>query len=295
MADQPLVYIVVLNSNGYEDTIECLESLQQVSYRNYRVVVVDNGSTDESEPVIKGRYPDHLFIQTGKNMGYAAGNNAGIRCALVHQADYICILNNDTTVDGDFLGPMVNGMEQDRTIGIVGPKVCEYYDKNTIQATGSKANLFWGKFCQLNGGKPKDEINGAFEVDYVAGACLLVRSGLISKIGLIPEEYFLFFEETEWCLKAHRIGYKVMCQCQSVIYHKGSKSTEKVTGLKEYYMCRNQIIFEKRNANKVQWATFYLYKLYRMALSLAKGRVTGGLNQDMVKGFKDGIGYRKSI
>ncbi|MBU1355262.1 MAG: glycosyltransferase family 2 protein [Candidatus Edwardsbacteria bacterium] len=294
MADQPLVYIVVLNYNGYQDTLECLESLEKLSYGNFRVVVADNCSTDASESLIRAGYPGHSFIQTGKNLGYAGGNNAGIRLALEHQADYVCLLNNDTTITPEFLEPLVNWMEQDKITGIVGPKVCDYYDKNIIQATGSRANLFFGKFYQLNGGKNKDEIKGVFEVDYVAGSCLLVRSELISKIGFIPEEYFLFFEETEWCLKFKRAGYKVMCLCESVIYHKGSKSTEKVDGIQEYYMCRNSIIFEKRNANKVQWTIFYLYKLYRMALSLAKGRITGNLNQNMLKGFRDGIGYRKS-
>jgi GT2 family glycosyltransferase len=129
------------------------------------------------------------------------------------------------------------------------------------------------------------------EVDYVAGACLLIRSELIKKIGLIPEEYFLFFEETEWCLKARRAGQKVVCVCDSLIYHKGSKSTEKVGGLQEYYMTRNQIIFEKRNAGRSQWAVFCLQRMYRMALSLAKGWVKGGMSRDALKGFQDGMKY----
>ncbi len=291
MADRPLIYIIVLNYNGCKDTLECLESLGRVSYDNFRVTVVDNCSTDGSEALIRAGHPEHDFIQTGKNLGYAGGNNLGIRRALEQKADYVCILNNDTTVEPGFLEPLVAQMELDPATGIAGPKVCDYYDRNTIQATGSRANLFLGKFYQLNGGKNRDDVQGVFEVDYVAGACLLIRSDLIKKIGLIPEEYFLFFEETEWCLKARRAGQKVVCVCESLIYHKGSKSTEKVGGIQEYYMTRNQIIFEKRNAGRLQWAVFYLHRMYRMALSLAKGWVKGWMSRDMLKGFKDGIKY----
>jgi hypothetical protein len=292
MADQPLVYIIVLNYNGYQDTLECLESLEKLNYGNFQVVVVDNCSTDASESMIRAGYPGHSFLQTGKNLGYAGGNNAGIRLALEHQADYICILNNDTTVDKDFIEPMIRGMEQDRKVGIAGPKVCDYYDKNTIQATGSKANLFLGNFWQLNQGKPKDQVRGVLEVDYVAGACLLIRSSLIEEIGLIPEEYFLFFEETEWCHKAKRVARRVVCVCDSLIYHKGSKTIGKISGTQEYYMTRNQIIFEKRNATGVQWAVFYLHRWYRMALSHLKGWAKGGMNRDMLRGFQDGMRYR---
>jgi len=293
MADQPLVYIIVLNYNGCRDTLECLESLERVSYVSFRVVVVDNCSTDESDLEIRAKYPGHKFIQTGKNLGYAGGNNLGIRLALENKADYVCLLNNDTTVTPDFLEPLVNWMEQDKTTGIAGPKVCDYYKQDIIQATGSKANLFLGKFYQLNRGKKKDGVQGVLEVDYVAGACLLIRSELISKIGLVSEEYFLFFEETEWCLKAKRAGQKVVCVCESVIFHKGSKSTEKVSGIQEYYMTRNQIIFEKRNAGRGQLAAFYLHRMCRMALSLAKGIFTGRFNRDMLKGFRDGMRYRR--
>lgn len=293
MADRPLVYIIVLNYNGYQDTLECLESLGRVTYGNFRVAVVDNCSTDGSEKEIRANYPGHTFIQTGRNLGYAGGNNAGIRLALEGRADYVCLLNNDTTVTPDFLEPLVNLLEQDRTAGIAGPMVCDYYDQDVIQATGSRADLYLGKFYQLNQGKKKDEVRGVLEVDYVAGACLLIRSGLIQEIGMVPEEYFLFFEETEWCLKARRAGQKVVCVCESLIHHKGSKSTEKVRGIQEYYMTRNQIIFEKRNADRLQWTAFLLYRWCWMFLSLAKGIFAGGINRDMLRGFRDGMRYRR--
>jgi GT2 family glycosyltransferase len=292
MADRPLVYIVVLNYNGLEDTLACLASLKRASYPNFRVAVVDNCSSDGSEAAIRSRHPELELIQTGKNLGYAGGNNAGIRRALEQKADYVCLLNNDTEVDPDFLGPLVEWMERDRDTGIAGPKVCDFRDRNIIQATGSKANLFLGKFWQINQGKPRDQVRGVLEVDYVAGACLLIRRSLIEEIGPVPEEYFLFFEETEWCLKARRAGRKVVCVCDSLIYHQGSKTIGKISGTQEYYMTRNQIIFEKRNATPAQWAVFWLHRRYRMALSRLKGRAKGGMNPDMLRGFRDGMRYR---
>lgn len=291
MAERPLVWIIVLNYKGLQDTLECLASLASVTYPNFKVAVVDNCSADGSEQAIRAAYPGHLVLQTGQNLGYAGGNNAGIRLALEHKVEYVCLLNNDTTVTPEFLDPLVNWLEQDEISGIAGPMVCDHYHQGTIQATGSRANLWLGKFYQINPGRKRDEVRGVIEADYVAGACLLIRSELIKKIGLIPEEYFLFFEETEWCLKAKRAGQKVVCVCQSLIFHKGSKSIQKVSGTQEYYMTRNQIIFEKRNATWFQLQVFLLYRKYRMALSLTKGFFKGVASRDMLAGFKEGMKY----
>lgn len=293
MNGRPPVYVVVLNYNGAEDTVECLESLRRADDSCFRVVVVDNCSTDGSADLLRRGYPEHLFIQTGANLGYAGGYNAGIRCALDRGADHVCILNNDTTVSPGFLGPMLRAMDADPAAGIIGPMVCEHRDPDIVQAAGSAANLYLGRFRQLHSGERRDEVRGLFEADYVGGACLLVRAGLVRKIGAIPEHYFLFFEETEWCLAARRAGYKVLCDCDSVIYHKGSRSTRRVAGAIAYYMTRNQIIFERRNATALQWSTFLVYRTFQFALSMAKGLITGRIDRDMVRGFRDGLAYRR--
>jgi GT2 family glycosyltransferase len=294
MADRPLVYCIVLNFNGALDTIECLESLRRITYGNCRTIIVDNGSSDGSAAEITGTFPDLPLILTGKNLGYAAGNNIGMRRALEQGAAYICILNNDTVVDPGFLEPLIDRMEQDRAIGIAGPKVCEYRDHAVIQATGSRANLFLGTFPQLNKGANRDAVHGLIAADYVGGACMLASRGTIAAIGMMPEHYFLFFEETEWCHTAKLHHFDVVCVCDSVVYHKGAQATGKIHGIQDYYMTRNQIIFEKRNATGPQLAVFLAYRTLQVAGSLAKRLITGNPNRDMFKGFWDGIKYRRT-
>jgi len=127
----PLVFIIVLNWNGKDDTLECLGSLQQLDYPNFETVVVDNGSTDGSEDVIRSAFPSVNFIQTGRNLGYAGGNNVGIKHALSHGADYVWLLNNDTTVDPNALTALVETAQADPKIAVVGSKIF-YYDQPDV-------------------------------------------------------------------------------------------------------------------------------------------------------------------
>ena len=124
------VTIILLNWNGKEDTIECLESLKHITYPNYEILLVDNGSTDGSVECFRERYPGMEIIENGENLGFAEGNNVGIRRAMDEGADYVLLLNNDTVVDPEFLGELVKVGESDPKIGIVGPKICYYNNKS---------------------------------------------------------------------------------------------------------------------------------------------------------------------
>jgi GT2 family glycosyltransferase len=292
MPVQPLAYVVVLNYNGLLDTIACLESLARVTYRRHRLVIVDNGSSDGSGNALARRYPWHDFIQNERNLGFAGGYNVGIKLGLEQGADYVCILNNDTAVSSGFLEPLVGALEKDGSIGIAGPVVCEHDRPDIVQTAGAKANLYLGKFYGLHAGEHRSEIGGITDVDYISGACMLFRCSLAMDIGYIPEDYFLFFEETEWCLKARKSGFRVVCVGDSVIWHKGSSSTKNVPGAIAYFMARNQIIFEKKNASRLQWATFVVTRIIVFCLGLVRRWASGTLNRDMIKGVRDGLAYR---
>ena len=173
-----------------------------------------------------------------------------------------------------FLEPLVARWSRSRT-GIAGPKVCDYYDQHH-PGHRIKGQSVPGKLLPAQRGKDQDHVQGVFEVDYVAGACLLISSALIKKIGLIPEEYFLFFEETEWCLKARRAGQKVVCVCESLIYHKGSKSIEKVSGIQEDHMTRTRSSLRRGTPPGPNGRGVYLHRWYRMALSLPRAGSKAG-------------------
>lgn len=259
MGDNPLVYLIVLNFNGHKDTIECVNSLKNISYKNYKIIIVDNNSTDDSEEILKEKFSEYIFIQTGKNLGYAGGNNYGINYALKHNADYICILNNDTIVSENYLSELVSYMENNINCGMIGPAILESNSEDIIQSTGGVVNLLKGDVLPINNGKALNQVDSIINCDYVGGACILVRCEVIKKIGLIPEAYFLFFEETEWCYHAKNIGYSIICLTKSHVFHKGSISINTVLGLSEYLMERNRIVFVKRNADILTKFGFYIF------------------------------------
>ncbi len=288
---KPLVYIIILNYNDYNDTVECINSLKNISYSNINIILIDNHSTDNSGTKLKKLYPEYHFIQTNKNLGYAGGNNLGIKHAMENFADYICIMNNDVVVEKDFLEPIIHIMEGNPVIGIAGPKICEYNNKTVIQSTGSKINLISGKVPPINAGRKSFEFTDTLDVDYIGGACIIIKKDIIQKTGLIPEEYFLFFEETEWCLKARQQKIKVVCVCKSCVYHKGSNTIKKYKGIQAYYMMKNNFVFEKRNATILQLTIFILYKILRYSLTFTKGILMGTLDKDLFHGFIDGLRF----
>ena len=264
----PSVYIIILNYNNPADTIACVEEAKKINYENYKIVIVDNYSTDDSEALIKDKFPHYTFIQTGANLGYAGGNNIGMKFAKDEGADYICVLNNDVITHPDFLQMLLKYLEANPDVGVVGPRVCEYDEPNLVQSTGAMLDFRTGRVNVLNNRVPEEQVKGkVVPCDYVGGACLLFHTSILDKVGYFPEDYFLFYEETEWCLNIKQKGLKVICYCDAKVIHKGSASINQVSGLSEYFMYRNVVIFMKRNAKINHRLYFYgysiLYATYR--------------------------------
>lgn len=154
MNNWPKVAIIVLNWNGWRDTIECLESLQRITYPNYQIIVVDNGSTDDSVERIKEKFPHLTLIEMGRNLGYAGGNNLGIKFALEWDPGYICILNNDVVVESQFLEPIIIAMESNSRIGITGGTLYNDPQFTIVQNTGQYINFYTGKVFTQSGLRP---------------------------------------------------------------------------------------------------------------------------------------------
>jgi len=255
----PLVYIIILNFNSIDETINCLESLSKITYNNYKIVVVDNASSDNS---IKKLETIHYIklIKNIRNSGYAIGNNLGIRYALEHGADFICVLNNDVETEKSFLEPLISYLASHIDVGAVGPCIFDFKHKNIVQAFGAKINFYRGLALGRYKGKNIKEIHESItNVDYLGGACFVCKREVFDKLGLIPENYFLFYEETEFCVKMKKIGYKITCIKESKVYHKGSATISKFGGLSYYFLNRNRIVFMRRNASFVQKIIFPVY------------------------------------
>ncbi len=239
----PRVFIIVLNWNRYRDTLECVNSLRKVAYTNYEIVIVDNGSTDGSEEILRKSFPDIKLIQTGENLGFAEGNNVGIRYALDNGADYTLILNNDTAVDAGFITELVNAAESDKAIGILSSKIYFYDRPDILWYAGAVLNLKTGKSVH-RGYNEKDagQYDAMRETDRACGCSMMISRKACEAVGLMDAEYFCYGEEVDWSLRAKNAGYKVVFVPGSKVWHKiSSASGGAGTGFYLYYSVRNHL------------------------------------------------------
>ncbi len=244
MTNRALVYIVILNWNGWEDTVECLTSCLKISYPNYRILIVDNGSTDGSEAILRERFSDIDLIQTGQNLGFTGGNNIGMRHALDNEADYIVLLNNDTIVDKDFVTELVTVAESEITAGMLCSKIY-FHDRPDILWYAGASFYPWLGWGRHRGYNVRDE--GQFdtveETVRPTGCSLMVSRKLCEQIGLLGERYFCYCEDVDWGMRAQNAGHKILYVPASRVWHKVSRSTDgSRSGLSLYYFVRNMLL-----------------------------------------------------
>lgn len=249
--NNPKVYVIVLNWNGWKDTIECIGSLKKLEYPNVHICVVDNASTNESVSKIQQEYPEIQILEMEQNRGYAAGNNAGIREALDHGADYMWILNNDTTVESDALWPLIAKMEEEKNIGMCGSLLKDYHDKEKIQAWGGgRYNKWLGITIPIASFDNEDNTKMLERsLDYIWGAAVFVSKSFVQSTGLMNEEYFLYYEEMDWSVRGQE-NYDLGIAPKSIVYHKlkasidsNKKKNQKRTLQADYYQTRNRLKF----------------------------------------------------
>lgn len=297
--NSPKVAIVILNWNGWKDTLECLESIFQISYPNYYVVVVDNHSTDDSvshliryaegKETVKSKFFEYdpsnkpinfvlnsdysetitnhkklFIIQNSINEGFAEGNNIGIRFASENlNADYYLLLNNDTVVKGDFLNYLVDEGEKDENVGLLGPKIYYYDNPKVIWCVGGKIDWNFARGLHVGTNEVDNgQYNEKTSFDYISGAALLVKDELINEIGLLDKNLFLYFEETDLALRASSAGYKNLYVPNAEVWHKISKTgggLSKPIGL--YYITRNRWLFMKKWAKTKNYIFFVFYQI----------------------------------
>jgi GT2 family glycosyltransferase len=263
---EPKVSIVIINWNGLKDTLECIQSLMKIDYSNYEIIVVDNGSS-RSEQLglrkLEEMYGINVVrvIELKRNLGFANANNVGIRIALHNGAEYVLLLNNDTIVDPNFLKEMIKVAEKDHKIGILGPKMY-YYNNNdrgkTIWYAGGKVNMYF-THKQEAGKIDVGQYKTFKTVDYVAGACMLIRKDVFLDIGLLPREYFLGWEDIDFCLSAKRNGiYHCIFVPTSCIWHKVSASYKRgnLSDKMVFFGFRNRVMIRYKFLSKYRFILF---------------------------------------
>ena len=260
--DRPLVSIITVNYNQIQVTTELLDSLRNISFQDFEIIIVDNGSQEDSSQFISENYPEARYIFQKENLGFSGGNNVGIRAS---KGEYLFFINNDAEVTEGCIETLLQLFHSLPNLGIVSPQIC-YDPKMTNQQ----------RIVQYAGATPvhpitaRNEILGEKEVDegqysvaeataYVHGAAMMTKREVIEKVGMMPEEFFLYYEELDWSEQIRNAGYEVYVEPNALVFHKESLSVGKSSTLKTYYHTRNRIFFVRRNRTAGQIAIFYIF------------------------------------
>lgn len=281
---QELISIITVNFNQAKVTCELLASLRNITYKNIEIIVVDNASKEDAA-VIKKQFPEITLINSDSNLGFAGGNNLGLKSA---NGNYILFINNDVEVSPDFLEPLYQKLIHLDTTAAVSPKIKYFSPGNTIQYAGSYAvNPFTLRNSHVGTGEiDHGQYNEAKLTSYAHGACMLVKRSVIDLIGTMDEKFFLYYEEQDWCERMNRNGYHIFYVPQSVILHKESISTGKNSPLKTYYLSRNRILFARRNFKGYQ---FLISMLYLTFISVPKNVLSLYKEKEKLSAYFAGI------
>jgi GT2 family glycosyltransferase len=253
MAAEPSVWVVVLNWNGLADTLVCLASLRRLRYAGTRVVVVDNGSTDGSAAAIR-RDPANdgvEIVEANSNLGYAGGNNLGIRHALDQGAEFVLVLNNDTTVDPMLLDELLAEANRQPDAGCFGPWIYYMHDPERLWFTRSDWDPAKSAFTAPGKGCLASELSSeTTSTEYVCGAALFFRASVARQIGLMDERFFLVYEDSDWCFRARRAGFACLAVPSARVWHKiGTSFGSEASPLRTYFSTRNKLLWAEKNAS----------------------------------------------
>jgi len=291
------VFIVLLNYNGYKDTLSCIDSIVELEETfNNNIVVVDNNSTDNSKEILEKDSRFH-FIEANENGGFARGNNIGIKYALDNGAHFILLLNNDTVIEKNAITNMVKKMQEDSALGIVGSRIMYYDNKDIINYCGGKYN--WLKATTIHENykeKYIDEGTDYKDTEFVTGCSMLIKTEVFKKVGMLPEEYFMYYEDADYCMQVKEKGYKLGVCTNSVIYHKVSISSGgENSPFSIKWGNRNRLIFinkyKKYTKGLLTKLVFYTTRFILFIKYNKKGKKDKG--QAIVEGVREGRRYLK--
>ncbi|MFH1862551.1 MAG: glycosyltransferase family 2 protein [bacterium] len=256
----PKVAIVVVNWNRRDDAVACLRSLQQISYPNYRIILVDNGSTDGSAATVRSQFPDVQVIELPENLRFAGGNNAALRQIIAANDDFALLLNNDTVVSSDFLDHLIETAQNDQQIGLVGPKIFYHQKPEILWFAGGVLKPTWG-YARHLGLRQQDSaiFSQRREVSFLTGCCLLIRRELLINIGLLDEGFYLYNEDADYCLRTVKAGYKLVYEPKAIIYHKVSLSSGGAYSLKKWRHRYGSLFrLVRKHTSPLTWLLFFL-------------------------------------
>jgi GT2 family glycosyltransferase len=267
----PFVAIIILTWNQRDLTKDCVQSLVTMDYpaEKTRIIVVDNGSQDGTVVEIRRCFPGVTVLENGDNLGFAEGNNVGIRCALQGSAQYIMLLNNDTVVEPSMLSRLTAYAEQHDDVGIVTPTIYYYAEQERIWCAGAAIDWRTGSTYRLRAEEVASVVCGEPQaVDFASGCAICLKRQVIEEIGMLDPRFFIYYEESDWCVRATKAGWRIMYLPSVTVWHRISSAMGAASPATDYYMNRNALLFftrHRQGATKIG-VTFRL--LFRQMLTI---------------------------
>lgn len=286
------ISIITINYNGLKDTCELIDTLP-LENDKLEVIVVDNASLQDEASIIEQRYPRVTVVRSSKNLGFAGGNNLGIQAS---HGRYLFFINNDTIIEtkneeqrNNFLQPLIERLESSDKIGMVCPKILFSWGNHLIQYAGYTplSSITMRNHSIGFGEEDHGQYDTPHQTPYAHGAAMLVKREVINRVGMMPECFFLYYEELDWSMMIRRAGYEIWFDPSFTVYHKESQSTGQDSPLRTYYLTRNRLLFVRRNIHQPERLLSYIYligvvavkdclkSLFRRRLDLVKAIMCG--------------------
>ncbi len=287
---KPLVYVVILTWNQREDTLECLASVEALQYPAFRVVLVDNGSTDGTAQAVAERFPRVEVVANPVNLGFGAGANVGMRHALEHGAQYAFLLNNDTVVDPPLLDILVATAEAEPRAGLVGAYVWSYHNHDELQLSGDRRHpLTLDPARQIPARLPADQC--PHQVDYLSGGAVLVKRRVMEDVGLFDERFFLYYEDLDLCERVREHGYLLFSVPSARIWHKGRATMGDPSPRQRYHLARGSVLFFAKHTPARRLPLMIAYRAGSAARTLASAALKGqwAIASSYLRGLRDGL------
>jgi GT2 family glycosyltransferase len=247
-----LVSVIILSYNNLDLTLNCLSSINQQSYQNIEIIVIDNASQDNTVNAVSSTFSEVNIFPLKTNLGYAGGNNFGIKEALEVNPDIIFLLNNDTYLDKHCISILISSLVNNPNIGIIGPMIYTWDNWSTISSAGGKIDWRNADAVNMGAGQMDEGQYAARDVDFVNGCGLMVTKSAIKAAGLLDESYFMYWEETDWCQRIRKAGYSARFEPNAQMQHKAPIKSSEIGLTSSYYMTRNRFKFFARHTPNSQ-------------------------------------------
>jgi GT2 family glycosyltransferase len=293
--NRPHVVAIVLNTNRRVDTLECLASLQQQTTAAIRVIVLDNHSQDGSVEAIRSAFPAAEVLELESDRGYAGNNNVGIQKALTYSPEWILVLNEDTVLDPACVARLLEAGAGDPRVGIVGPLILHHDEPSVIQSAGGRLGRFWESTHEGANQEDRGQFRRIRQVEWVSGCALMIRRQAVVECGMLDERFYYYWEETEWCLRAARRGWRVVNAPDARIWHKGAQRNYRPGANVSYYSTRNRFLLMSTQSAPLQVRAIAWYQTLRTLISWSvrpKWRSQRPHRDAMLEGIRDFVAGR---